>query len=352
MSKEEDAPIPETKPLGVSVVIATYNRAKLLPILLQALANQTLVETGFEVILVDDGSSEPVRPIIDSLSLPYPLELLEQSNAGQAAARDRGVRRATGDVVVIVDDDMELGPDFLANHLAWHNKGYSVVLGRIQSAPHLDRMPLFERFHAQQLDKYAASFRRGSKPRGVHMCTGNVSFRRKDYLAIGGFDSELKRSEDRDLGIRLEQSGAPFVFGDDTVSVHASDHASLDVWLKRAFNYGVYDAMISAKHPGVDNANPWQFLFLVNPVSRPLLLIANVCPNVGKGISSVAWMASEWCDARGLSRLALQGVTLVYGLEYYRGMRHWAGSMRHSLQSLRRCIRTRRASVPSEARAG
>jgi glycosyltransferase involved in cell wall biosynthesis len=334
MVRDERSPIPETKSLSLSVVVATYNRGQLLSALLKNLSTQTLPPEKYELVVVDDGSREPVRPIIESFASSLAIRFIEQENAGQAAARDRGVSNATGDVVVIVDDDMKLASDFLEKHLAWHQRGYRVVLGRILSSRDLKNMPLFERFHADQLEKFHASMLEGGRPRGTDLCTGNVSFRREDYHAIGGFDRNLLRSEDRDLGIRLEHFGAPFVFGHDTETIHDSDHVDLDVWLRRAFNYGVYDTRIADKHPGLLDANPWRFLFMVNPLTRPLVLAVTVFPNVGKGLTKLAWSASEWCDNHGLNQMALRGTTVAYGLEYFRGMRAQAGSLARAMGNL------------------
>jgi glycosyltransferase involved in cell wall biosynthesis len=334
-----------TAPFSVSVVIATFNRAAMLPHLLKCLTEQSLPHDEFELVLVDDGSKEPAREVIEKHPVPFSVRLIEQDNTGQAGARDRGVREATGNVVIVLDDDMELDSELLSNHLAWHKKGYRVVLGRIASARNIENMPLFERFHAKQLDKAAAAFRKGAQPRGVHLCTGNVSFRREDYLRVGGFDRSLKRSEDRELGIRLELEGAPFVFGYDAVSIHDSDHASRDVWLNRAFNYGVYDHQIYEKHHDVDIANPWRFFFQINPLSRPFMLLTVVLPSVGKHLSSIAWVTSEFCDQHGIRSGAIHGVTYVYGLEYFRGLRKQAGSLRHSVAGLVHCLKQR--STPS-----
>ena len=62
--------------------------------------------------------------------------------------------------------------------------------------------PLFERMHARLLSRQWERFRSGEEPpRGIHVCTGNVSLRRADYFAVGGFDSTLARSEDRELHV-------------------------------------------------------------------------------------------------------------------------------------------------------
>jgi glycosyltransferase involved in cell wall biosynthesis len=318
----------------LSVIVATYNRAPLLRQLLADLEKQTLAPASFEVLVVDDGSKTPVREALEGQSTRYALRLIEQANAGAAAARHRGIVEARADVILIVDDDMRLPPALLEQHLRRHRDGHSVVLGHIRAAPHLSEMPLFERFHAQQLDRQVAAFRAGLPARGVHLCTGNVSFRRSEYLAIGGFDRTLARSEDRDLGIRLERAGARFTFAEDAYTVHESDHTSLDVWLERAFLYGIYDSRIGAKHGDVPSVNPWRFFFLVHPVSRPVLLATTAVPAAGKVAARGLMAVCDWLDGRGLERAALKGATLVYGIEYFRGMREHAGSLLGAARAL------------------
>ena len=71
----------------VSVAIATYNRLSLLEELLERFDQQTLPASQFEVIVVDDGSSKPVRETLERKSHPFSLRVIEQYNAGAAAAR-------------------------------------------------------------------------------------------------------------------------------------------------------------------------------------------------------------------------------------------------------------------------
>ena len=326
----------------VSVVISTFNRLPMLQELLDALAAQTLGPDQFEVLVVDDGSLTPAAAELAQRRDPFPLTVITQVNAGAAAARHAGIVKASGEVVVITDDDMLVPSDFLAEHLAAHDAGHTLVLGQIAADQTLGEKPLFERFHAEQLAKFVARYReQPTAVRGVMVCTGNVSFRRADYLAVGGFDKSLSRSEDRELGVRLQKAGAKLYFAQKARTTNRSDHTDLSVWLRRNYNYGVYDSRIHRKHPDRLDADPWHFLFLVNPVSRGLLLAAVASPPVGKLLSQAAYKAAETVDrGRALhpafERVAIAGATLTYGLEYFRGVREEAGSLRNALKELGR----------------
>lgn len=334
----------------LSVVIATWNRLQLLGELLDALGQQTLPADDFEVVVVDDGSKVPVAPELAKRKDRFALRVFTQANAGAAAARHAGVLEAKAPIIVITDDDMLVPPEFLSEHLKAHDAGYTLVLGHIDNEPGLDDKPLFERFHAEQLARFVARYsREPTAVRGVMVCTGNVSFRRDDYLKVGGFDRSLDRSEDRELGVRLQKAGARLYFAKDARTINRSDHVDLNLWMTRNFRYGIYDSRIHQKHPDRLDADPWHFLFLVNPASRALLLLSASAPTVGKVLSRAAYSVAEKLDERRqlhplLGKVAIAGATLSYGLEYFRGVREEAGSLpktwldfaRHAVAQARR----------------
>lgn len=333
----------------VSVVVATYNRRSLLIELLRALARQTLAPDRFEVIVVDDGSRPPARPDVDALEVPYRLTLIEQPNQGVAVARHSGIVRARGEVIVVVDDDMRPLPDLLARHLEAHARGNRLVLGRIldEGSAMADK-PIFERMHAALLDRQWEALRSGrERAGGTHTCTGNVSFRRADYLAVGGFDPALPRSEDRDLGLRLEKAGARVAFADAARTVHRSDVADLEVWMRRNYLYGQCDLRIARKNAEMESADPWRFFFLIHPASRVLVAATVAIPPLGARLSRAAIRASMALDAVGAERAAIAGATLCYGLEYFRGVRHEAGSLGATLGTLGAYLEKRRRATES-----
>lgn len=336
---------------SVSVVVATWNRPELARRLVAQLDGQVVSSRAFEVVVVDDGSEPPV-----CLAAPAPessarLTLLRQANGGPARARHRGILEAQGELIVLLDDDMSVGPGFVAAHLRAHGGGSGrVVLGQIRSDPALARMPLFERFHAKMLERFEADVEAGRLAvRGTHLCTGNVSFRRADYLAVGGFDPAFDRSEDAELGIRFEKAGLELVFSREAFSTHGSDHTSLRVWMRRAHRYGINDRLIGRKHGDTLAADPWRFLHLMSPVARPLLLTSAFLPRVGQVLAAAGMRLAMALDRLGLERPAVAGTTVVYGMQYFRGVRDAAGSARRTLSDLRSYVARRRAETESRA---
>jgi serine acetyltransferase/glycosyltransferase involved in cell wall biosynthesis len=318
----------------VSVVLATYNRLPTLERLLRQLGEQTYPADDFEVVVVDDGSKEPVAPQLAALRTPFRLNLLVQQNGGAARARHHGVMNACGEILVILDDDMQIPPNFLELHVGLHRAAASrAVFGRYRSDPNIDQMPLFERWYADKWERWSADYAGGAKPSGASLCTGNVSLRREDYLRVGGFDLTLDRSEDAELGLKLEEHGVEMVYSEEAYTLHGSDHTAVATWMKRAFRYGINDLRVGRMHPRMIHADPFRYWDTLPRLSRPLLVTAVVAPGVSKQLAGVVMRGALGVDKLGARRSALKLCGLVFGMEYFRGMGDESGGVLGSLKA-------------------
>ncbi len=324
----------------LSVVVATYNRQQSLERLLGQLAEQTLAPDAFEVVVVDDGSRQPVRAALASLALSFPLHLEEQANAGAAAARQRGAGSARAEILVFLDDDMQVGPGFLDAHLAAHPPGSrSAVLGVLRAPTGAWQAPLFHRWHQTRLEEFYAAIRAGRLvPRGWHLYTGNLSLRRDDFLAVGGFDVGLGRSEDAELGMRLESAGVKFELSEEAWAINAGDHTDAALWRAGAVLYGATDVHIARKHPDRRDASVWRYLGKVNPLVPPVIVGAAMVPAFSRALASAIYAVATALDGAGLRRAAFVGTTLTYGLDYLRGYRGELGSAAALLGDLARYL--------------
>ena len=103
----------------ISVVIPTYNRLPILQTCLRALEAQRLEApvTGFEVVLVDDGSTDETVAWLTAQAAELPhVRLIQQSHGGPAQGRNRGVENARGEVIVFIDSDLVVTTTFLSCH--------------------------------------------------------------------------------------------------------------------------------------------------------------------------------------------------------------------------------------------
>ncbi|MBL7147196.1 MAG: glycosyltransferase family 2 protein [Nanoarchaeota archaeon] len=115
----------------VTVVIPTYNRRELIRKTLLSLEKQTYPKDKFEVIVVDDGSTDDTEKIISKLKKGLKLDLsyFKQNNKGPASARNVGIKHARKEYIYFVDDDIELSPICLEERMKTHAKEDIAVLG-------------------------------------------------------------------------------------------------------------------------------------------------------------------------------------------------------------------------------
>ena len=302
-------------------MIAAYNRPETLQDLIDDLAKQDLdvaAKAALEVVVVDDGSTPPL-----AVDVPADLRcaILRQANAGPGAARDLGIRAASGEVMVIVDDDMTVPADFIGAHLRAHEAGATVVLGLIREPEGSGRRPLFDRFHHHSLDRFVAAHRDGhATVHGGRMCTGNASFRRDAYMDVGGFDTSMRRCEDRDLGLRMEVRGERFVFEEEAWSSHRSDHADVQTWFRRSAEWGAADVTISAKLPDLPHASPWAFFADLPRLVHPMAIASAALPMAGRFTARGFYAIARLVDRTGKDRLTMMAVTMSYAMSYYAGV--------------------------------
>jgi GT2 family glycosyltransferase len=283
----------------------------------------------FEVVVVDDGSAIPVQERIDPASFNYHLTILTQANAGQARARHEGIVRARGEVIVLLDDDMEVPSTFLETHLGYHaSSERRAVIGRYRADPAIRGKPLFERYEARKWEQLSrAVAERRIDVTGTNLASGNASFRRDDYVRVGGFEPWLRRAEDNSLGYKLEEAGVELVFSDAAYSVHRSDHVSPTVWRGRAYLHGRLETRIARMHPSLMHADPLRYAFTLPLAGRVLCIAGTALPMLAERFAGVVFTAAEAADALGFEHVALRGIGLVYGMDYFRGLRAEAGTL-------------------------
>lgn len=97
--------------MKISIIIPVYNEAATIGNCLRSLQQQTIQD--FEIIVVDDGSTDQTHAIIKDTKINHNLDLLLQKHQGPGKARNLGASKARGEILVFVDADMKFEPDFL-----------------------------------------------------------------------------------------------------------------------------------------------------------------------------------------------------------------------------------------------
>jgi GT2 family glycosyltransferase len=223
---------------SISVVVPTHGRPELLRRCLGALLAQEYPPDRFQVVVVEDGGPAEAEPVLADLRRQYGAERLHYlavPRGGPGAARNAGLKRATGEIVAFTDDDTIPDRCWLKAGAQALQCGADAVSGR--TIVPLPDSPTDAEANVQGLER--ASF-----------ATCNVLVTRSWLEQVGAFDPRFRRAyrEDSDLEFRLLDAGARIVRADDAVVVHPPRSERPFASLKQQGNQ-FYDALLYRKHP-------------------------------------------------------------------------------------------------------
>jgi len=230
--------------LRASVVVASRNRSALLARLMTALEAQEGAPP-FEVVIVDDASDDDTAAVLRDLAASSPLPLraeAQRPRRGQSAGRNRGWRRAVGEVVLFTDDDCVPHPGWVAA-MCRHLDEVDVVQGRTVPAP--DQSANHGPF-SRTLETTTAD--------GLY-ATCNMGYHRSWLAGVGGFDETYRHfaGEDTDLALRCLEQGAGFAFAADATVEHDVRPSNLGAALKGTWRWQTLPTTL-ARHPRLEEA--------------------------------------------------------------------------------------------------
>lgn len=190
---------------------------------------------GFEVIVVDDGSPEPLDLLPGVFGDLLDLRVYRQRNVGPAAARNFGVGVARGRWIAFLDDDCVPEPEWLKGFASVLEDGLCAGAGGLMvSRPDDSTFSIASNLLVAYLCDYYDSV-----DHVQFFPTANLAVEREAFLALGGFDESfrLAAAEDRDLCDRWSEHGLAIGVAVDAV-VHHSPRLSLGGFVRQHFNYG------------------------------------------------------------------------------------------------------------------
>lgn len=243
--------------MKVSLIIPTYNRPEKLRETLGAVAQQTMSPS--EIIVVDDGSSPENIEKAKSTCHDFgpPCRIITQKNLGASAALNNGIRNSTGDLILIIDDDIILEPEAIVKHADFQSrKGACLLSGDAHTDPERATTDV-ERYKIHMEEEWRR--KRPDTHKLLHVnfnnfivTTANTSFARDIFDRIGGFDESLRDGYDVDFGIRALVLNIPVWFDRSIRAIH-NDKITLRYYAKRQSLYDNSKKDILAKRPELKN---------------------------------------------------------------------------------------------------
>jgi glycosyltransferase involved in cell wall biosynthesis len=257
----------------ISVVIPAYNAEATVGDTIRAVMNQPLPPGIFECIMVDDGSTDRTVEIAQGAGATV---LRLPQNLGIAGARNAGIEQACGNWIAFTDADCVPSRRWLNSILAEVEKADASILAIAGKTLGLDSQTPAARFidligalDAEIYLKY------GAMPWAPG---GNVTYRRENLLAVGGFDLTFRTYETADLHLRMtSRFGGRTLYLPTAVILHRHRATWRGLW-KQQRNYGVGYAQFILKHA---DRWPWSAANEIRAWQRIVILAAQACVNRG-----------------------------------------------------------------------
>lgn len=237
----------------VSALFSTYNRAALLEKALEGLASQTLPRDNFEVIVVDDGSSDDTRHVVEKFNGVLSLKYVFQENQGLAVGKNEAIKLADAPIVLFMDDDDVSHPRLLEEHLRTHSSysgDYYAVLGYTSIDEDILKYPLmqFVTLDGCYLFCYPR-IKHGDVLDYTYFWGGRSSCKRNYLLENGLFNPVFRFGcEDIELGYRLSKFNLKVVYNENAVSTMIR-RVTLDEFCRRVERQGRSNWTFSQLHP-------------------------------------------------------------------------------------------------------
>jgi len=242
--------------MKASIVVATYNRKDKLKKCLNALENQTYPKEDYEIIIVDDGSTDGTYEFLKEKQKEIKnLRIFRQNNKGPAAARNLGVKNAKGEIIFFTDDDVIVPNNWIEEFLKVFEKYPEVVAvgGYIEASEEMIKKNIFAKYESYMSrlvynmpnELYVGGF----ETFGVVTC--NAAYKKKVIEEVGYFDETfpVAAGEDADLKLRVALKGYKFAFI-PLKAIHIQDYNFKRFWRQQVAR-GIGNVYFSKKWENV-----------------------------------------------------------------------------------------------------
>ncbi|MCX9009484.1 MAG: glycosyltransferase [Candidatus Methanoperedens sp.] len=242
----------------VSVLLATFNRKEWLRECLVSLSDQNYPKDRFEVIVINDGSTDGTEEVLEEHKrrAPHAFRWYSQENRGKAAAINLGIGKTRGEIICFTDDDCIADRNWIRSLLKEFSDervggaGGQIIAYRPKN--HVERYGVF-------FDQEGS----------ISLATGNAAYRADIIKAVGGFDTRLIGLEDIDFGVRVRGRGYKLKYAPGAIVYHRN-YNSLGKLVRRKYLEGKQLYNLGTKYKHYFNARKLMVKFSLGAVRRIL----------------------------------------------------------------------------------
>lgn len=273
--------------ITISAIICTYNRAHYLPDSIKSLAAQSLAKNSYEIIVVDNASTDRTRDVVctdfaDIENLVY----LHEPQLGLSKARNTGWLSAKGKYVAFLDDDATCRSDWLERIIAAFQSlpKVGVVGGRVRPKWEIDPPEWLDK----EMEKWVSAVDWSDEPGLLHdsqyLVGANIAYRSLFYDRLGGFCLNLGRkgnnlvsSEETDFSSKIKRLGYEIYYDPDIEVEHfiPRERVMVKYFIRRAYSQGISDAIVFCQQSKPDRVRiPEICRTIFNLAASALLLVA------------------------------------------------------------------------------
>ncbi|HDY70694.1 MAG TPA: glycosyltransferase [Nitrospirae bacterium] len=225
-----------------SVIVPAYNADRTISKCLSSLTNQSISQDAYEVIVVDDGSTDKTPDIIRQFQVRY----LFQENSGPATARNKGAEEAKGEIILFTDSDCVPQSNWIEEMTKpFDDPEVMAVKGGYRT----EQRSLTARFAQIEFEE---RFEMLKKSESIDMVdTYSAGFRRSVFLSLGGFDQSfpVANNEDTDFSYKMSDAGHKMVFNPDAVVLHLNHPDSIWRYARLKFWRGYWRMVVYRRYP-------------------------------------------------------------------------------------------------------
>ena len=280
--------------MKVSVIISVYNGADILSITLPNLLNQDYPNNKIEIIIVDDASTDDTSRLLDSIKQKEFITVISHSeNRGRAATRNSGIKAASGELLILIDCDIEVKSDFISRHVEYHkNENVTGVVSHLRTHDTKSK----DKYHRYIFfGKRGASIVGGGKPIPFNYFIQTCTSLKADAInETGMYNEELPTyGIDLEYAYRLWKIFPNKLYYSEKIIVFMYKIKSLNEALLDFHQYGQYNVPIILKEypelapymaadfvKSINGKLTWKIFIGSVVINRIIFLLARVILNI------------------------------------------------------------------------